>query len=144
MAYVADEEAGKKPGCSARCKRVFFGIFLCMTMLLFGLIIMIVGGAKDNTALVILGVVFLIGSFVFLFIICWTKRERVKEKLSGLPCCDGTAEEKYVQDDDDQADAQTNSVNVKNQATSSSGNDANNGAFFLDPGDDKTETIELK
>ena len=143
MAYVKDEESGKKPGCSARCKRVFFGIFLCMTMLLFGLIIMIVGGAKDNTALVILGVVFLIGSFVFFFIICWTKRERVKEKLSGIPCCAETAEEKYVQDDDD-GHVDANSGNIQNQATTSGGNDANNRAFFLDPGDDKTETFELK
>ena len=152
MTYVADEESGQKPGCSARCKRVFFGLFLCVTMLLFGFILMVVGGAKGNTAVVILGVVFFVGSFVFLFIICWTKRKRLEEKLCGLPCCAGTAEEKYTLDNDDQSvtngQTQIKSSNVHNPATTSSGNGANNGAFFLDPGqsstDDKTETFELK
>ena len=143
----ADEESAQKPRCSARCKRVFFGLFLCTTMCLFGFIIMIVGGARDNVALVILGVVFFIGSFVFLFIIGWTKRERIKEKCCALPCCAETVEEKYKDDDDDHGHAQTTSSSVQHQTTSRD-NDANNGAFFLDPGegstDDKTETFELK
>ena len=124
----ADEESAQKPRCSARCKRVVFGLFLCTTMCLFGFIIMIVGGARDNTALVILGVVFFIGSFVFLFIIGWTKKERIKEKCCALPCCSETVEEKYKDDDDDHGHAQSTSSRVQHQTTTSR-DDANNGAF---------------
>ena len=146
----ADEESAQKPRCSARCKGVVFGLFLCTTMCVFGFIIMIVGGARENTALVILGVVFFIGSFVFLFIIGWTNYElkRIKEKCCAMLCCAETVEEKYKDDDDDHGHAQTTSSSVQHQTTTSRDNDANNGAFFLDPGegstDDKTETFELK
>lgn len=138
----SDEEGGKKPTClTARCKRAFFGIFLCGSMFIFGFILIIVGGVNDKTAVVILGIVFFIGSIVFLFIICWTKRERLRQNLSCCLSCSENTEEKYVSNNTERDEQTINNSRTEKQKTHKNTTD---GASFLDPGEDsKNKTIEV-
>lgn len=81
-----DMMSAHKTFCRTYCKRVFLGFTLSVCMLLLGFILIIVGGVQSYTAIIILGVVFLIGSVVFVITICLTKQS-IRQRLKGFLCC---------------------------------------------------------
>lgn len=166
----AEQELSEEPGtksacktfCRTYCKRVFLGFTLSVCMLLLGFILIIVGGVKSYTAVIILGVVFLIGSVVFVITICLTKQS-IRHRLKSVLCCcedpenTESVKNRYAagQTEDDQSATDTQDAPPQQQTTN---HDPAEGAvldwkaIMLEPGESSTddngaagsERIELK
>lgn len=150
-----------KTFCRTYCKRVFLGFILSVCMLLLGFILIIVGGVQSYTALIILGVVFLIGSVVFVITICLTKQS-IRQRLKGVLCCcedqenTESIQNRYAagQTEDDQSVTDTQDAPQKQTTNHDPAEDTvlDWKAIMLDPGESSTddngatgtERIELK
>ena len=116
QASQEDPEWEDKPCCRPCCSRVVFGFFLCVVMVVLGFIVLIVGGVQSLTAVILLGVVFIIGGIAFFIVILVTQRKSrgtLQTCFEGCPCCAccpccEETEDKYIMD---------NTESVKNGST---------------------------